>query len=183
MCLLLMTCACATNRQIRQVQAYRAANARHDIEAQTALLAPDARMWYEERKGDGEPLRPGGGGRYAHWDAFFHSTSTLTDWKVEGNAVSTIVHETNDFYGLLDWTPVPYRMTWWLDQNGKITGAMVQSLPGKPTSRLPEFREWAATHHPEELEYLMPKGHLDPTGDHAERMQRLLLEWRDQRPR
>jgi hypothetical protein len=67
------------------------------------------------------------------------------------------VHETNDFYRLLDWKPVPYRMTWWLDANGKITGAMVHSLPGKPTSRLPEFREWAAAHHPEELEYLMPK--------------------------
>jgi hypothetical protein len=45
-------------------------------------------MWFEERKGDGEPLRPGGDGRYAHWDAFFHSKSTLTDWKVEGKTVS-----------------------------------------------------------------------------------------------
>ena len=177
--LILVFCTCTTNRLVKQVQTYHAAHERHDLQTEAAILSPDARMWFEERKGDGEPLRPTGDGRYAHWDAFFHSQSTLTDWKVEGNAVSAIAHETNDFYRLLDWKPVPYRMTWWLDANRKITGAMVQSLPGKATSRLPEFREWAAAHHPEELEYLMPKGHLDPTGDRAERMQRLLVEWQD----
>jgi hypothetical protein len=158
--LALLCCACTTNRLVRQVRTYHAAHERRDLATEARLLAPDARMWFEERKGAGEPLRPGGDGRYAHWDAFFRSKSTLTDWKVEGNAVSAIAHETNDFYRLLDWHPVPYRMTWWLDDNGKITAAMVQSLPGKATNRLSEFREWAAAHHPEELEYLMPKGHV-----------------------
>ncbi|HEX3580646.1 MAG TPA: hypothetical protein VH087_02710 [Thermoanaerobaculia bacterium] len=93
------------------------------------------------------------------------------------------VHETNDFYRLLDWKTVPYPITWWLDANGRVTGAMVHSLPGKPTSRLPEFREWTAAHHPEEFEYLTPKGHLDPTGDRAERMGRLLMQWRSEQSR
>jgi hypothetical protein len=157
---LLLAYAFATDREIRQVQAYRAANARHDLPAHTALLAPDARMWYEERKGDGEPLRTGGGGRYAHWDAFFHSKSTLNDWKVEGNAVSAIVHETNDFYRLLDWTPVPYRMTWWLGDNGKITGALVQSLPGKPPPASPSSANGPPPTTPRSWSTSCPKGTL-----------------------
>ncbi|HEX3110025.1 MAG TPA: hypothetical protein VHU41_13105, partial [Thermoanaerobaculia bacterium] len=52
-------------------------------------------------------------------------------------------------------------------------------LPGKETSRMEEFRAWAAVHDPTELEYLMPKGKLDPTGDRPERWKALLVRWRE----
>ena len=42
-----------------------------------------------------------------------------------------------------------------------------------------EFRAWAAVHDPAELDYLMPKEKLDPTGDRAERWKTLLLRWRE----
>jgi hypothetical protein len=51
-------------------------------------------------------------------------------------------------------------------------------MPGETVSRLDEFREWARREHPEELEYVMPKGRIDPTADRAERFKLLLLEWR-----
>ena len=71
----------------------------------TVLVASE-----EKKEGAGEPYgRPGG--RYEHWDRYFHSRSTMTDWQERGGAVSALVHETNDFYRLLDWQPVPYRMT------------------------------------------------------------------------
>ena len=178
--LLLLAIACATTASnIERVQAYRAAHERGDLAAEQAFLAPDARMFYEKREGEGEPLTAGSSGRYAHWDEFFHSTATLADWKEEGNAVSATVHEGNDFYRLLDWTPKPYRMTWWVDADGRITAAMVQSLPGESTrGRMNDFQEWARTHHPDELAYLMPNGRIDPTEDRPERFRKLLLEWR-----
>lgn len=176
--LLLIAAACATSRPLDVVQAYRIARERGDVAAEARYLVRDARMWYEERTGEGEPLRPGRSGRYAHWDEFFHSRSELRDWRVEGNAVSATVYEMNDFYRLLDWQPVPYRMTWWVNDRGRITGAMVQSGEGKATSRLQEFREWAKVHAPEELEYLMPGGKLDPTADRAERWMAILIHWR-----
>lgn len=173
------TLACATTlSNVERVKAYRAAHDRGDVAAEAAFLAPDARMFFEERKGDGEPLAAGRSGRYAHWDEFFRSQSTLTDWTEDGNAVSATVHENNDFYRLLDWTPRPYRMSWWLDANGRITAAMVQSIPGETKSRMSEFRAWAQEHHPGELAYLMPNGRIDPTGDRAERFKTILLEWR-----
>jgi hypothetical protein len=177
-CALLTFAGCADERLIRRVQAYNNAHTNGDVAAESRFLAPNARMWYESRSGDGEPLKIGRSGRYAHWDAFFHSKSTLSGWTVRGREVTATVHETNDFYRLLDWQPVPYQMTWWFDEQNRITGAMVRSLPGESTSRLQEFRAWAPEHHAAELEYLMPKGKLDPTGDRAERWKTLLTEWR-----
>jgi hypothetical protein len=176
--LLIALAGCASSRMIGRVQAYRAAHEHGDIAAERALLSKDARIWYEQRTGEGEPLTAGRTGRYAHWDEFFHSKTDLREWSVSGNAVSATVYETNDFYQLLEWTPIPYRMTWWLDDSGRISGAMVQSGKGKATSRMQEFREWAKSNRPEELEYLMPNGRIDPTGDRPERWKAILTEWR-----
>ncbi|HEY2092362.1 MAG TPA: hypothetical protein VGJ81_10770, partial [Thermoanaerobaculia bacterium] len=157
------------------MKAYTEAHRHGDVALESEMLSPDARTWYESKSGEGEPLRPGRSGRYAHWDAFFHSRSVMSDWIVRGRDVTATVHETNDFYRLLDWKPNPYQMTWWFDDQNRITGVMVRSLPGKETSRMQEFRAWAAVHDPSELESLMPKGKLDPTGDRAETWKALLL--------
>ena len=170
--------ACASDSMIRRVQNYRAAAARGDVAAEQTYLAPGARMFFNEKKGEGEPLGPGKG-NWAHWDDYFHSRTNMTDWRVVDGAVTAVVHETNDFYRLLDWEPQPYRLTWWLDGEGRITEVLLTSIPaGPPKSRMNEFEEWAAKNRPAELEYLMPKGRIDPTGDRAERFAALLREWR-----
>lgn len=174
----ILVLACASTRAIDRVKAYRDAHTRGDIAAEAQFLAPNARIWYEQKTGGGDPLTAGRSDRYKHWDEFFHSHSELRDWRVDGNAVTATVHETNDFYRLLDWKPVPYTMTWWLNADGLITGAMVQRGKGKATNRLDEFRAWANVYRPAELDYLMPGGKLDPTGDRAERWKAILLEWR-----
>lgn len=169
--------ACASSSPVEHVRAYRAAAARG--EDLSPFLAPGARMWYDTKEGEGEPLKKGQGS-YAHWDHYFGSTSTLTDWQVhDDGAVSAVVHETNAFYRLLDWEPAPYRMTWWLDAHGRICEALLTSIPGHDTKgRLAEFQDWAREHRPEELDYLMPKGRIDPKADRAERFAALLKEWR-----
>lgn len=177
--LALLVIACATAlSNVDRVKAYRAAHDRGDVAAEAAFLAPGARIFYERREGEGDPLTAGRSGRYAHWDEFFRSRTTLTDWKEEGDAVSATVHESNDFYRLLDWTPRPYRMTWWLGADGRITAAMVESIPGETKSRMKEFQEWARANRADELAYLMPNGRIDPTEDRAERFKKILLEWR-----
>lgn len=174
--LIAAACASSSSVSIKHVQAYRAASARGDD--LSPYLAPGARMWYDTKEGEGEPLKKGQGS-YAHWDHYFGSTSTLTDWQVHDGAVSAVVHETNAFYRLLDWTPAPYRMTWWLDAEGRIREALLTAIPGHDTKgRLAEFQAWAREHHPDELDYLMPKGRIDPKGDRAERFAALLKEWR-----
>src|SRR5437763_1574825 len=139
LCTALVLLGCADERLIRRVQTYNHARKNGDVSTESRLLASNARMWYESRTGEGELLTPGRSGSYAHWDALFHSRSMLSGWTVHGREVTATVHETNDFYRLLDWQPAPYQMTWWFDEQNRITGAMVRSLPGKATSRMQEF--------------------------------------------
>ncbi|HEX9161777.1 MAG TPA: hypothetical protein VF980_08735 [Thermoanaerobaculia bacterium] len=171
--------ACTSDRLIRRVQDFRAANDRGDLVTAQSYLAPDARQWFESRSGEGEPYKVGGVSRWSHWDEYFHSRNSLTNWRVEGNAVIADVEETNDFMRMLDWHAKPYTMTWWLDDRSRITGVLVKSNPEAPVSRLEEFKQWAREHHPEELAYLLPKNRIDPTGDRPERWRAILREWRN----
>ena len=133
-------------------------------------------MFFGKREGTGMPL--GRTEEWSHWDTYFHGHSEMYDWKVDGHVVTAMGRETNDFYRLLDWTPAPYRMTWWLGRDGRITGALVQAIPQRAASRMEEFREWAKQHEPAELEHVMPGGRIDPTGDRPERFAALLRKWR-----
>lgn len=140
-----------------------------------SLLAPDARMFFGKREGTGMLL--GRTDEWSHWDTYFHGHSEMYDWKVDGHVVTAMGRETNDFYRLTEWNAPPFRMTWWLDDQQRITAILFEPL-GKPTSRFDEVKAWARQHHPEELAYLMPKGEIDPTGDRPERWKVLLEEWR-----
>ena len=169
--------ACASQSPVDRIEAFRAAQQRGDTVAAQAYLAPDARIWFEEKKGEGDPFGVGGG-RWDHWDQYFHSKTTLSDWKVDGRTATAVANETNDFMQALDWKPKPYTVTYWLDEQARIEGVLIKSLPGKAVNRLDEFKAWAREHHPEELAYLMPNDKLDPTGDRPERWRSILEEWR-----
>jgi len=176
--LLIALFACATtDNNIRTVKNFRAAQERGDNAAAQSYVAPGARLWFETREGPGEPFGTGGGS-WDHWDHYFHSHTTLVDWSEHEGRVSATAHETNDFMKLLDWQAAPYTVTYDFDASGRISGVLIKSPPGKSINRLPEFKEWAVVHHPEELAYLMPNGKLDPTGDRPERWRAILEEWR-----
>lgn len=175
--LLIAFVSCATDNNIRTVKNFRAAKARGDEAAVQRYVAPGARIWFEKKDGPGEPFGKGGGS-WDHWDQYFHARTTLSDWKEEGRSVTAVAHETNDFMKMLDWRPAPYIVTYWLDDSNRIAEVLIKSLPWKTINRLPEFEAWAAATHPRELEYLMPGGKLDPTGDRPERWRAILEEWR-----
>jgi hypothetical protein len=168
--------ACASN--LKTVKKFRAARQRGDDAAAARYLAPDSRIWFGKKEGAGFPF---GHSNQAdrHWDVYFHSDSTYSDWQSHDDTVSATVLETNDFYRLLDWKPAPYRLTYRFDERGRIKEVLLEPL-GKSISRLGEFKQWAAKTHPEELAYLMPNGEIDRTGDRAERWRALLEEWRAQ---
>jgi len=177
---LVLLAACASDRMIQRVQDFRAAKERGDTSTAQSSIAPGARLWFENKTGEGEPYTLDGGS-WEHWDNYFHSKNTMTNWRREGNAVTADVIETNDFMQMLEYRPAPYTMTWSLDDQGRITGVLIKSNPDKPVSRMSEFKEWARANHPDELAYLMPNGRLDPTGDRPERWRAILTEWRGAR--
>ena len=173
--LLIAFVACATENNIRTVKNFRAARERGDDAAAEAYLTPDSRMWFVKKEGPGFIVGHGGE-EWRHWDLYFHGHSTYSDWQSHGNVVTANVMESNDFYHLLDWKPAPYRLTYWFER-GRIKEILLEPL-GKSTSRLEEFKSWAAKTHPDELAYLMPKGEIIPTADRPERWRAILEEWR-----
>ena len=175
--LLIVLCTGCTDSRIATVRAFRAARDRGDLDTARSYLAPDARIWFEQRTGPGEPWTLGGG-TWAAWDGHFRSQSTHTRWQANGDAVTALATEINDYYRLTERGPQTHRETWFLDGHNHITGFLVQSLPGSTRGRMDEFLAWARRESPDELNYLMPGGRLDPAGDRASRFRVLLNRWR-----
>jgi hypothetical protein len=170
----------AADPRIETVQKFQAARDRGDLVTARALLGPDPRVWFDkqERKGRGESWRLEIDD-WDRWDRFFHRKIAYSDWKSEGDHVSAIGHETNDYYRLLDWEPKPLALTWWFDSSGKISGFLFHAIRDAPShSRLREFEAWATKNRPQEVAYLMPKGRIDPSADRPERWRKILVEWR-----
>jgi hypothetical protein len=164
--------------EIAKVQALLAARKAGDEPAARALMAPDARIWFEKKSGPGEPW--GLVTKWTHWDEYFHSQTNYSGFREAGDAVTADGVEINDFYRLIERPPQKFRATWWVDASGKIAGFLFEprgsTAPGE--DRLEQFKAWARQANPAELEYLMPGGRFDPTGDRAERFKSILLEWR-----
>jgi hypothetical protein len=160
--------ACASQQNnIRIVKNFRELRERRDFVRARPYVAPEARVWFEGKSGPGEPFLLGGG-RWDHWDQYFHSKSEFFDWRSKDNAVTVSVRETNDFMRLLDWQAPPYTMTFWLDEQKRISGVLIKS-GGKAKSRFPEFKAWADKTYPRV--YLV-------IGHQPERWRALLEEWR-----
>ena len=171
----------AAENHVEVVQKFREAREKGDLAAARSYLAPDARIWFDqkERTGAGAPWKLEPGGDWDGWDRFFHSRTEYTDWKDLGDRVTAIGHETNDFYRLTEWTPKPLAFTWWFDEKGRISGFLFHAQgEGKDPSRFDELKAWASANRPEELSYLIPNGRIDPSGDRPARWRALAIAWR-----
>ncbi len=162
---------------IATVQEFLAARKRGDEAAAGALMAPDARIWWEAKAGPGEAWTLDG--KWSGWDAHFHSTSEYSDWREGRDSVTASGVEMNGFYRLIERSPQKFRATWWLDPAGRVSGFLFEPRGAVvPGDRFDEFKAWARQTKPTELEYLMPGGRIDPTGDRPQRFEAILVEWR-----
>ncbi len=184
-----LTLAGCAHRNVETVGSFPAARQRSDYASARALLAPDPRIWYEEKSGAGAPWNSEGG-RWKAWDEHFRGVATPGKWHVAdgGLVVWSVFTEINDYYRLTDRGPQKVRLTYFFDVEGRITGYMVQGDPAftgadpalieAGREHVRQFEEWAARTHPQEWAYLRPGGEIDPTDDRAARTRALLDAWR-----
>jgi len=162
------------------VMIYRNARERGDRESARALLADDPRVWFESRDGPGHPLDLEGKGPWGAWDEHFRSEGEDLSVDVTAESVSIVRSEMNDYLRLIERNGAWYRITYFLNNRGKIEGYLVSEWADAPETvdRFDEFEAWAVANHPEEWEYVRPDGRIDPTGDRPERTRKLANEWR-----
>src|SRR5690242_1996283 len=130
-----------TDAGIRAVQEFNDAADRGDLVRARAYMAPDARVWYENPAGPGEPWTLGEGG-YSDWDKEFRTEKQVVGgYQRDGDAVWAVVSETNDYYRLTERPWSRTYLEWRLDERNRIKGLLVAEV-GEPTSRSKEFREW-----------------------------------------
>lgn len=178
--LYLVLLGACTSPKVRIANEFRAARERGDIDAARAMLSEDPRIWYEQRDGEGSPWNLEGG-RWKGWDDHFNSTSDVGAWHVEDDHLWAVVYEMNDYFRLCEAGPSAWKLTYFFDGDGHISGMMVSGAPDEHAGdrgRRAEFDQWLKATHPEEYEVLRPDGSIDPTGDHPERTRDLLHEWR-----
>lgn len=146
--------------------------------AARAMIAHDARIWFESRDGEGRAWNLDG--PWTTWDSVFNSTHDFSDWTATDSSVSVVSLENNDFYRMVERDPRQVKLTMFFDEAGLIKGYLVQPVAkGPPDDKLDEFVAWASENYPRELNYVMPEGRLDPGADRPMRMKRLLFEWRN----
>ncbi|MCZ6542832.1 MAG: DUF1573 domain-containing protein [Planctomycetota bacterium] len=160
---------------------YRAARKAHDRELISQYLADESRIWFDKKEGPGTMRTSTGDGPWAQWDRQMKSTSTTHAYEVNGNELVTVVIETNDYFRLLDRTPRPYQITYWFDDDERIEGMLVSSLPKEPKTngRYDQFKAWTDEQHPGVLDELQPEGKIIPSKENAIRWRELLIEWRE----
>jgi hypothetical protein len=159
------------------VKEFLDAREKKDSARYMSLVSPDMRVWYEEKKGEGNKWNPNSA--WAKWDDYFKPVKTYGEFKEDSNAVFVVVTETNNFFKLIDRKPAPVLLTWWLNKEQKIEGYLVKSMTDSThTDRLQKFAEWAKKNNPVELEYLMPDGSINPEGDRPQRWEKILNEWK-----
>ncbi|MCH8243915.1 MAG: hypothetical protein IH897_15070, partial [Planctomycetes bacterium] len=126
-------------------QEYRQAKKDGDYEKVALYLADDACIWFDKKEGPGHPLRPVGG-PYKDWDKEFRSKSTKENFRIKGRTLSYISYENNDYYRLIERIPSAARVTYYFDEDDKITGMLYAGLTPRtqrPPDRFCEFEKWA----------------------------------------
>jgi hypothetical protein len=145
-----------------------------------AMMADRPRRWFDERRGDGQPwsIGPRSKGPWDAWDEHFRGQTETVRW-IEGDGSATVViRETNDYFRLLKRGWVTNEIIYFFDDSGSIEGLLIRATGERPSGRTDDFLEWARENDPQELEYLMPGGDIDPSGDRPERFRALLNRWR-----
>jgi hypothetical protein len=150
-----------------------------DLPAQKALIAPGARIWFGEKKGEGELIDLDGPG--SQWDRELHASLEYANPKVSRDTVTAEFVERNDFYRLAGIDGWKAKITFRFDSQGRIVEEVYVPEPGQPRTRelLAPFLEWARANRPGMEERLYPGGKLTRNLETARQWRAALTDWRE----
>jgi hypothetical protein len=173
--LLILACASSGGRAEAAVRRYLASTT---LDQAMAALAPEYRLWFGRRSGDGISRETAG--RMLQWDFALHPRHRIDGLSAERAEVVARVHEDNDFSLLIGFPGWDATSTFTLDANGRITSQLYVPREGQPEWRpyLDAPLAWLREHRAERLARVFIDGRLVQTAESAVEWVRLLREWR-----
>jgi len=142
-----------------------------------AFFAPDARMWFGEKTGEGILLSEGG---WREWDREMHAAHTIERSSMSGRSVLVISHEISDFARLVEFPGWRAFVAYDFNADGIVTAVLYQPMPITPSMNecFKPALEWVRHTHAEDLKAIYPKDQFAPSAETARRWRELLIEWR-----
>lgn len=142
-----------------------------------AFLAPDYRLWFGGRSGEG--MAHERAAKMLEWDFALHPRHRIDSITVHGRDVTAQVHEDNDFSLLIGFPGWDATSTYTVDENGQITAQVyVPTGPAEWRPYLDAPLAWIREHHPSALVRIFPNGRLAQTRETAREWVTLLRAWR-----
>lgn len=164
-------------RAVAMLEAHFAAAA-GDRQARKRRLAPGARIWFEDKEGEGETIDLDSNG--SAWDEELHAKLTYANPRGGGDTAAADCVETNDFYELAGIHGWKATITYRFDAEGRVLEEVYVPVEGQPSWRaeLAPFFAWLRAHRPDELAALLPNDRLKRSRESAIRWRTILREWR-----
>jgi hypothetical protein len=173
----LLLCGCASttgNDPVRVVRSYLAAQT---LEQALSALAPEYRLWFGERSGEG--LDRARVAKMLEWDYALHPRHRVSSITANGAEVTAQVHEDNDFSLLLGFPGWDATSTFTVDASGRIASQLyVPNGAAEWRPYLDAPLAWIRQHHPDALPRIFPNGKLAQTRETAAEWVALLRAWR-----
>lgn len=167
----------STEDMKKQFDIYFQALNDHDTETILACLSEDFQLRFSDydftidKKGMVDVLG---------WDKGANGRVAYKDLVVEGDSVSGLFTEENDFFKLIGIQSLRATISYSFDKAGLIKEQNYTPLPGQPSfqEKMQIAVEWARIHRPEELKEIYPQGQIRFNEKMARRWVALLREWK-----
>lgn len=175
--------SCSTNHNNEPMKqhfdTYMQAVRQHDIEEILSLMDDDFQLHFTEF---GITMAKNDMPDVLGWDKAVSGSVTFGNLQVEGDTVSAIFTEKNEFFRLLGIDSLQAEVTYTFNENGKLIKQTYTPLPIQPDFQQPlqAVIDWAKKNRPEELEAIYPNGQMVFNEKMGRRWVALLKEWEAQ---
>jgi hypothetical protein len=165
----------AQSKAVGVVRKYLAAT---DLKTAMSWLAAEYRLWFDKQEGPGMARAQVEG--MLQWDYSLHPRHRIHEIKVEGETVICRAHEDNDFSLLIDFPGWEATTTYWINQDGLISGQLYVPAANQPQWRpyLEKALPWLRENRAEALTRILPGGKLKQSAEAAREWVQVLRDWR-----
>lgn len=149
-----------------------------DRSSALALLAPDYRLWFGKREGEG--LSKQQTALMLEWDFELRPQRRVDGLRVNGREVTATIHEENDFALLIGFPGWDAESTFSINEVGLISAQVYVPREGQADWKpyLEKALGWLREHRAEALARLYPNNRLNQTEEGAREWVKVLREWR-----